>query len=366
MKTRPFTRGAPPWWPAGEPWPPQPRRFRTQDRVRARFFRRIAGAAAAIFLLAVAGLSWAAWIVAARFGVPGSATAIAVLVVVFAGGIVLTGLFGAMQRFALPLGEVMEAADHVADGDYSVRVTEYGPPPIRALAHSFNTMTERLQHADRLRRDLMADVAHELRTPLTVLQGRLEGLRDGVYPRDDRHVAQALEETHILTRLIEDLRTLALTEAGALPLHKERSNAVGLVQDAARSMHREAAQKGVVLHVAATSDEVVVDLDPLRIREVLTNLLSNAIRHTPAGGAVTVAVSNGEGEVRIVVRDTGEGMAPEEAARIFDRFYKGSGSGGSGLGLTIAKGIVAAHGGAISAASEAGKGTSVTLTLPIQ
>ena len=131
-------------------------------------------------------------------------------------------------------------------------------------------------------------------------------------------------------------------------------------------MHTEAAQKGVALDVTPTSDEIVVDLDPLRIREVLTNLLANAIRHTPGGGAVTLTVSNGADGVRVIVRDTGEGMPPEQAARIFDRFYKGSGSRGSGLGLTIAKGIITAHGGEIRAASEAGKGTSVTLTLPVQ
>ncbi len=111
----------------------------------------------------------------------------------------------------------MDAADLVAEGDYGVRVQEYGPPPMRALAHSFNTMTLRLQNADRLRRDLMADVAHELRTPLSVLQGRLEGLLDGVYARDDRQISQLLEETRVLSTLIEDLRTLALSDAGALP-----------------------------------------------------------------------------------------------------------------------------------------------------
>jgi signal transduction histidine kinase len=137
---------------------------------------------------------------AGRFGLAGWAAAIPGVFVLTAAGVVVTVMFGAMRRFASPLGAVMDAADRVAEGDYGVRVQEYGPPPMRALTHSFNTMTERLQNADRLRRDLMADVAHELRTPLSVLQGRLEGLLDGVYPRDDPQISQLLDETHVLSR----------------------------------------------------------------------------------------------------------------------------------------------------------------------
>ncbi len=180
------------------------------------------------------------------------------------------------------LREVMDAADRVAGGDYTVRVTESGPPPIRALAYSFNTMTARLAGADRLRRDLMADVAHELRTPLSVLQGRLEGLLDGVYPKDEAQLAQLLEETHVLSRLVEDLRTLALSEAGALPLQKESTDIVALARDVVRSMTGSGASVDV-----RAPHAVIIDLDPVRIREVLTNLLSNAIRHTPADGRVS-------------------------------------------------------------------------------
>jgi signal transduction histidine kinase len=333
-------------------------------RTRARFFRRVALGAIVAFALLVSGVMALAWIVAEQFGFSGSAGPVVLLVILFSVALVLRMTFGAMRRFASPLGEVMDAADLVADGDYTVRVREHGPPPMRALAHSFNTMTERLQHADRVRRDLMADVAHELRTPVTVLQGRLEGLLDGVYPRDDRQITEALDETHVLSRLIEDLRTLALTDAGALPLQKESTDLAGLVNEVARSLHAEAGRKGVALNVTTAADDVTMELDPLRIREVLTNLVSNALRHTPPGGAIGIALSGTDGVAAVRVSDTGEGMSAEAVDRMFDRFYKGSTSRGSGLGLTIAKGIVTAHGGEITASSEPGKGTVVTFTLP--
>lgn len=364
MKRDSCRRGKPPWWPAGEPWPPHSRGFSIDRRARGRFFRRIALAAAALLALALLGMFAVARVIAGRFGLVGWVGAIPGLFVLAAAGVIVTVMIGAARRFASPLGAVMDAADRVAEGDYGARVQEYGPPPIRALAHSFNTMTERLHNADRLRRDLMADVAHELRTPLSVLQGRLEGLLDGVYPRDDPQIAQLLDETHVLARLIEDLRTLALSEAGALQLQKEPTDMVSLVQDVVRSMQTEAARKSVALHLMTPGETVVLDLDPLRIREVLTNLLSNALHHTPAGRDVTVSLSSTNEGAVVVVSDTGEGMLPEEVARIFDRFYKGSQSRGSGLGLTIARGIVKAHGGEITASSQINEGTTMTLMLP--
>jgi signal transduction histidine kinase len=210
----------------------------------------------------------------------------------------------------------------------------------------------------------MADVAHELRTPLSVLQGRLEGLIDGVYARDDRQLGELLDETRVLQRLIDDLRTLALSEAGALPLQKEPTDLGVLAQDMVRSMEPEVARQGVGLSATTPARSSAVNIDPFRIREVLTNLLTNAIRHTPAGGRVTLSVSETRDRATVTVADTGEGMSPDEVARIFDRFYKGPESRGSGLGLTIAKGIVTAHGGDMSAQSEPGKGTTVTFTIP--
>ena len=257
----------------------------------------------------------------------------------------------------------------MASGDYTTRVPEHGPPPMRALARAFNTMTERLQNHDRLRRDLMADVAHELRTPLTVIQGKLEGLLDGVYPPDERQLGVLVEETHVLSRLIEDLRTVALSEGGALKLLKESADVDALARDVVHAFEGEAREQGVTLRMAAPEHLPPIAVDPVRVREVLSNLLANALRHTPSGGTVDVRVyasrSNGRGEaVTVDVHDTGSGMSADEIARAFDRFHKGPGSRGSGLGLTIARGLVTAHGGEIRASSAPGAGTTMSVTLP--
>ncbi len=336
---------------------------------RVRFFRRFVWLAAAVLLFAVCGVLALGWLAAMSVGMAASAQR-GLAVILLGGG--FAGAFAAivtlartLRRVGTPLGAVMEAADRVAAGDYSTRVTEYGPPPIRLLARAFNTMTERLQNNDRLRRDLMADVAHELRTPLTVIQGKLEGLLDGVYPRDEVQLQQLLEETHVLSRLIEDLRTLALSESGALKLQKEPTDLGGLARDVAGSFGGDAAARHVTLEVDAPDDLPPIEIDPVRIREVITNLLSNALRHTPPGGSVVVRVAITSSDAMSVdVHDTGSGMPPEAIARAFDRFYKGSGSRGSGLGLTIARSLVSAHGGEIHASSEPGRGTTIAFTLP--
>jgi signal transduction histidine kinase len=310
-----------------------------------------------------------AWAAATRVGiVPASAGAagpVVLLAGLFGVAAVAVVMVGVLRRVGMPLDAVMDAADRVAGGDYSVRVAEHGPPPVRALARAFNTMTARLESHDRQRRNLMADVAHELRTPLSVIQGRLEGLLDGVYERDDRQVGDLLEEVHVLSRLIEDLRMLALSEAGALKLQKEPADISALSRDVVRTFAAEAASRNVTLTVDGSVSAPLVVVDPLRIREVLTNLLANALRHTPAHGAVDVRVAAAPtGGVIVDVSDTGSGMTAEEIARAFDRFHKGSESQGSGLGLTIARSFVVAHGGEIRASSEPGRGTTMSFTLP--
>jgi signal transduction histidine kinase len=336
---------------------------------RARFFRRVAAFALAVLLLGVCGTVALLWLAATTLGIVAPSSRAAALTLSGA------GLFGAvaavlmlvrtMRRVGTPLGDVMEAADRVASGDYAVRVTEHGPPAIRALARAFNTMTARLQDHDRQRRDLMADVAHELRTPLTVIQGKLEGLLDGVYPRDDTQLVEVLEEAHVLSRLVEDLRTLALSESGALKLQKEITDLAALARDTARTFMPDAGTRRVTVAVDASPDLAPLVVDPVRIREILTNLLSNALRHTPPGGRVDVRVrAASDGGVLIEVRDTGAGMSSEDLAHAFDRFHKGPESHGSGLGLTIARSLVAAHGGDIRASSGPGRGTAVTFTLP--
>jgi signal transduction histidine kinase len=367
MRMRSCPSNRPPWWPENEPWPhsgPGSRGYVT----RLRFFRRFALIAVGALLCAGFGLATLVWLAAAQLGIVSAEyhAGPILLVTGLVGAVTVIGIMaGTLRRVGFPLAGVMEAADRVAGGNYEVRVAEHGPPPIRALARAFNTMTSRLQAHDRLRRDLMADVAHELRTPLTVIQGRLEGLLDGVYARDDAQLRQLLEETHVLSRLVEDLRTLALSESGALKLQREPTELGELARDVARAFASESGRRQVTLEVDAPSDLTSIDVDPVRIREVIGNLLSNGLRHTPAGGRVSVRVATSVNQtVSVEVRDTGSGMTPEDTAHAFDRFYKGVESRGSGLGLSIARSLVTAHGGEIHASSAPGRGTTITFTLP--
>ncbi|MES1245650.1 MAG: HAMP domain-containing sensor histidine kinase [Acidobacteriota bacterium] len=232
---------------------------------------------------------------------------------------------------------------------------------ILALALAFRKLFGRVAGAfaeqDRLRRQLMADVAHELRTPLAILQGRIEGLIDGVYPRDEARFAELLDETRHLSRLVEDLGTLAHAEAGALELRKEPVDLGDLLRDVAASLPRPIA-------VEVPAELPAIEADPVRIRQVLLNLLANALRHTPAEGVISVEIQAQPQKMLIRVRDSGSGIEPEDLPRVFERFQKGSGSRGSGLGLPIARKLVLAHGGDIGIESTTGEGTEVTVSLP--
>jgi signal transduction histidine kinase len=275
----------------------------------------------------------------------------------------------AMRRFGTPLGDIVSAADRVASGDYEARVAERGTPFLRRVARAFNGMTTTLQAQDRQRRQLMADIAHELRTPLTIVQGRLEGLVDGVYPRDEAQLTEVLKETRMLARLVDDLRTLANAEAGSLSLHKEPTDLAVLIHDAVGTFAADAAAAGIALRVDDRAELPLVDVDPVRVREILINLLANALRHTSADGAITVSARlDARTDARMIVvsvSDTGSGIAPDDLPRIFDRFYKGATSHGSGLGLAIVRNLVIAHGGDVTATSELGHGTTIAFTLPI-
>ena len=232
---------------------------------------------------------------------------------------------------------------------------------IIALITSFFVVLRRVRRfyreQDRLRRQLMADVAHELRTPLAILQGRVEGLIDGVYPRDDAHLAQLLDETKHLARLVEDVGTIANAEAGALELRIETIDPAELIRDAARAFDRPIA-------IDIPEPLPMIRADPIRIREVLLNLLSNAARHTPPGGEIAIHAVADSGHLLIRVADTGAGISTDDLPHVFDRFRKGEGSHGSGLGLAIARTLVQAHGGDIRVESEVGRGTTVTVMLP--
>jgi two-component system, OmpR family, sensor histidine kinase BaeS len=276
------------------------------------------------------------------------------------------------RRAARPIGDVMDAAERVSAGDYAARVVPGGPREVRQLGRSFNAMAERLEATERARRQLFADVAHELRTPMSVVQAYVEGVLDGLYPADAAHLGPVLEETKVMARLLDDLSTLAMAESGALRLHLEPTDPFELVEEIVAAHRPEARGDGVDLTTTspATGAPAVVQLDPVRIREVLSNLVANALRYTPPGGRITVGVAagtsgvSGASEVAFSVSDTGPGIPADRLATVFDRFSKSPDSRGAGLGLSIAKGLVEAHGGRISVGSTA-SGTVFTFVLPV-
>jgi two-component system OmpR family sensor kinase/two-component system sensor histidine kinase BaeS len=285
--------------------------------------------------------------------------ALVALVALVVGGITARR---ALRRTVEPIAEVMEAADRVAAGDYSARVEPRGTGDARGLARSFNAMTERLATNETRRRDLLADVAHELRTPLSVIRGNLEGMLDGVYPIDGDRLRPILEEAVVMDRLLDDLRTLSTAEAGALRLHRETVDAAGLVEDTVAAFAGKASERGVRLEARTTA--VLLEADPVRLGEVLVNLVSNALRHTPSGGSVVLTVlPGGDGGARFEVTDTGSGIPAEELPHVFERFVRSSESGGTGLGLAIAKRLVEAHGGTIEALS-GDHGTTIRFSIP--
>jgi two-component system sensor histidine kinase BaeS len=267
-----------------------------------------------------------------------------------------------IRRTGAPVGDLIEAAGRVEAGEIGTQVPERGPSEVRSLARAFNAMSSRLAANEEARRTLLADVSHELRTPLTVMQGTLEGLLDGVYPADEAHLRPILDETRVLSRLIDDLRTLSLSEAGALRLHREPTNLEALLAEVVASQRAAADEAGVRLDLEV-SDLSPILVDAARIRQVVANLVANALRFTPQDGRVLVSASD-DGAVTIRVSDTGPGMEAEEVEHAFDRFYRSSGSSGSGLGLSIARNLVEAHGGHIGLESEPGRGTTVEVILP--
>jgi signal transduction histidine kinase len=315
-------------------------------------------------VLSVVGATVIFWTLATALGAPDMvgniARGVALLIVVY--GFLFTAR--SLRRLAAPTGDVIEAVGRVAEGDLSTRVRERGPREARARARAFNAMTSRLEAGEDQRRRLLADVSHELRTPLSVVQGNLEALVDGVHPADEAHLAAILDETKVLSRLVEDLRTLSLAESGALSLHRETVDVATLVRETVESFASRAESAGVSLAAEMSDGLPHVDADPVRAREILSNLIANALRYTPRGGRVTVSANADGPAVAVAVRDTGAGIEPERIGRIFDRFYKSPESRGAGLGLAIAKQLVVAHGGEISASSVIGQGTEVLFTLP--
>jgi signal transduction histidine kinase len=289
---------------------------------------------------------------------------------------------GLSRRILKPVETLTAAARRMEKGDLSQRVEVQSDDEIGELARAFNAMADGLTRLEELRRNMVTDVAHDLRTPLSNIRGYLEALQDGVVDPKREVVDSLHEEAMLLTRLVDDLQELALAEAGQLKLERRPVAPADLVNRALEAVRAQTAAKGIALLADLPEDLPLVDVDPQRIGQVLGNLLSNALTHTPSGGEVVVAarrcpetsrrvVEGARGsEIEVSVRDTGEGISPEHLPYIFERFYRvdksrSRATGGTGLGLAIAKQLVEAHGGRIGMESEVGRGTQFTFTLPI-
>jgi len=274
------------------------------------------------------------------------------------------------RRILRPVEALTTAARRMEKGDLSQRVEVQSNDEIGELARAFNAMADGLTRLEELRRNMVTDVAHELRTPLSNIRGYLEALQDGVVEPKPGVIDSLHEEAMLLNRLVDDLRELTLAEAGQLKLEHRPVAPADIVDRALEAARAQAEAKGITLQADLPEDLPLVDVDPQRIGQVLGNLLSNALTHTPSGGEVVVAARAKGSEVEVSVSDTGEGIPPERLPYIFERFYRADRSrsratGGTGLGLSIAKQLVEAHGGRISVASQVGQGTTFTFTLPV-
>lgn len=288
-------------------------------------------------------------------------------------GLVLT------RQITSPVRALTRGVGHIARGDFGHRVNVSTDDEVGELAQSFNSMAASLEKNEQERRRLMADIAHELRTPLSVIEGMVDGILDGVFEPNRENLMLIKGETALLARHVADLRDISLAESGQLKLEFMPTDIAELVQRKVAQAEVEAREKDIQLGVDALPKLPRVNVDPGRIEQVVANLLSNAIRHTPRGGSIGVTVcqtddarrTDGKGRrLMVSVSDTGEGIPAEHQAHVFDRFYRvdearSRRAGGAGLGLAIVKYIVEAHGGRVGVESEPGKGSTFFFTLPL-
>ena len=274
------------------------------------------------------------------------------------------------RQLSRPLRSLASASHHIADGDYSQRVAVNGPIELVEVGNSFNAMADALENVERRRIALIGDVAHELRTPVTVLRGYVEGLADGVFPASPETWKKLDEETMRLSRLVEELQELSRAEAGQLRVTVTAVKPADIVTTAAERLRVPFADKGLRLDVVLPGGLPAVVADPERLVQVLSGLLGNALRYTPAPGAVVITASDVNGGVAFAVRDSGIGLDAADLPQVFERFYRvdrsrARTSGGSGVGLTIARALATAMGGTLRAESDGlGKGSTFTLVLP--
>ncbi len=275
-----------------------------------------------------------------------------------------------MRRMVNPLAEVIAAAESVAAGKLDTRIQlTKGQDDLNALGIHFNHMTETLERNDTERRALLADIAHELRTPLSVLRGRMEGIMDGVYPADEPNIAQALEETYLLERLVDDLRLLTLAETRQLHFEKKPTNLVELLQKTLNVFEPQAKSRNIEVRLHTGLVAAFAETDPQRMEQVIGNLVGNSMRYVSEGSRIEMSLAKVGGDLVIKVSDNGPGVKEEDLPFIFDRFWRGDksrarASGGAGLGLAISRQLVEAQGGKITAANRVEGGLEITVTLP--
>lgn len=277
----------------------------------------------------------------------------------------------ASRSLTAPLSRLATAARDIGARNFNRRVELTGSDEMIEVAEAFNDMATQLQEAELLRRNLVADVAHELRTPLSVLQGNLRAILDDVYALDKEEITRLYTQTRLLSRLVNDLHDLAQAEAGQLSLNLQPTPIAELVNETVEAHAPIAEEAGVKLDMLTSDRLPPLRVDATRLAQVLHNLLANALRHTPAGGTITVRTALAGSQVEIAIQDTGEGIEPEHLPHVFDRFYRADRSrardtGGAGLGLAIARAIVGAHAGRMTTASSgAGRGSTFTIALPV-
>jgi two-component system OmpR family sensor kinase len=286
-------------------------------------------------------------------------------------GLIMGVLFS--RSLTAPLQRLARAARAVADGDLDQQIGEEGSAEMVEVAQAFNEMTAALGQSERQRQNMVADAAHELRTPLSVVQGNLRAILDDVYPLDKSEISKLYDETRLLSRLVDDLRELALADAGQLYLVLRPTKTAAIIRSTVENLTLAAKSQGVALTPQIPDDLPEVQADPDRVAQVLRNLLINALRHTPPGGSVAVLATAQRDVVEIAVSDSGEGIAPENLPHIFDRFWRadparahgGPWGASSGLGLSVAQSLVEAQGGRIWANSQPGEGSTFCFTLPL-
>lgn len=287
----------------------------------------------------------------------------------------VVGILGGIlmsRRLSAPLSQLAEVARHLGNKDFGRRAELHGTEEMRDLARAFNEMADALQKSEQLRSNLIADVAHELRTPLTVMESSLCALVDDIYPLTKDEILRLSDQTRHLTRMVNDLHTLALADAHELTFNMVPTDVSALIKDVSEIFAPVAESEGITVKVEAESEPCIVEADAVRLRQVLQNMLVNAFRHSSPDGLITLTSQKKANELLIMIADTGTGIPAEHIAHVFERFYRVEGardraSGGAGLGLAIGKSIIEAHKGRISVESQTTppSGTRFIITLPL-